>query len=335
MKDRLRHHLRTHLLRLAGVSVATLLLGAPHLFGQAERVCIIVSGLGGMPEYEENFLEWAERIEENFQNQAGTTVFKLDGRTQKKPAILEVFDQVTRSLPLEEVWIFLIGHASYDNQRYRFNISGPDITDKEIKTFLDTLGENRTYLVVATSASGKLAAQLGGEGRVIVTATKSESEKQPPLFMSFFSEALSSEESDLDKDGKVSLLEAYFFSNQQVALWYEGKKRIQTEHSLLDDHGEIRLTKGQDSEEDEPSNRGSLLASTAFLSIFREEFYRSQEAEELASQRVTIQREIEDLKFRKSRMSEEEYYRQLESLLVNLASLSRQIEDMEEEVEKP
>jgi hypothetical protein len=45
---------------------------------------------------------------------------------------------------------------------------------------------------------------------------------------------------------------------------------------------------------------------------------------------VEIEREIEDLKFRKNQLPEDEYYRVLEELLVKLAILNESIEQLED-----
>jgi hypothetical protein len=295
------------------------------------RVCLVITGLGGLPEYEENFLDWGSEIQTVFRDQLSGKVYYLDGRTQKKPDILNTFNTISSSDSVDEVWIFLIGHASYDNRQYKFNISGPDLTDDEIKHFLDSLGDTRVFLIAATSTSGVLASKLTHENRVIITATKSQTEKQPPLFMSFFLEAIVSTAADTDKSGRVSLLETYLFSLQKVADWFEEKGRIQTEHALLEDNGRVRLGDKQDVLQENPEARATLLASMAYLSPSLERIYTSRRAEELASDRVRIERDIEDLKFRKTQFPEAEYYRRLEGLLVELATLNESIEEAEEE----
>ena len=295
-----------------------------------DRVCLVIIGLGGLPEYEENFLDWGNEIQTIFRDQLGSRIYYLDGRTQKKPDILETFNTISSSASLDEVWIFLIGHASYDNRQYKFNISGPDLTDGEIKDFVDSLGDTRVFLIAATGASGVLASRLTRANRVIVTATKSQTEKQPPLFMSFFLEAVVSTTADTDKNGRVSLLEAYLFSHQKVADWFEDKGRILTEHALLEDNGRVRLGDKEDPLQENPGTRATLLASMAYLSPPLEQIYTSRRAEELAGERVRIEREIEDLKFRKTQLPEAEYYRQLEELLIELATLNEGIEEAEE-----
>ncbi len=47
---------------------------------------------------------------------------------------------------------------------------------------------------------------------------------------------------------------------------------------------------------------------------------------------MELDREIEDLKYRKNQMPEDEYYRALEELLVKLAVLNESIAEMEGEL---
>lgn len=299
------------------------------IHAQANRTCIVITGLGGLPEYEENFIRWGGAVAEACGKEPGSNVYSLDGRQQKKNTILQTFNQIQSSTSLRELWFFLIGHANHDGQNYKFNISGPDLTDTEIKKFISSLGGTRTYIIAATSASGVLASDLSQQHRVIVTATKSRFERQPPLFMSFFIEAVTSAEADTDKNGKVSLLEAFLFSDQKVSSWFEEKGRIQTEHSLLDDNGQARLNDNSEDSKIEASAYGTLLAATAYLSTPPEQSYRSLEARELAAERVLIEREIADLKFRKNQIPEENYYNHLEEFLVKLATINEKIQELE------
>ena len=284
-----------------------------------------------MPEYEEKFTDWGNKVEEIFRVGLKGTVRHLDGRKEKRGDILGVFRELSASLtPEAELWVFLIGHGNYDGRHYKFNIAGPDLTDQDLRTFLDAVGEARTFLIAATGASGILASELSGKNRVIVTATKSPFQRQPPLFLSFFLEAATSAEADTDKNGKVSLLEAYLFSQKKVASWFTEKGRIQTEHSLLDDRSQMRLGNKKGASQSFQSGEG-FLASTAYLSTPPQKAYRSLEARQLARKRVRIEREIEDLKNRKKDLLEAKYYEELQQLLVKLAILDEQIRELEDE----
>ncbi len=295
---------------------------------QPQKVCIIITGLGGMPEYEENFSRWGAELEAAFQDELHYTVYRMDGRQRKKQEIFELFDRISTLPQLEELWLFLVGHGNHDGSHYKFNISGPDLTDQDLANLLDALAHTKTFLIAATSASGTLASDLSHANRVIVTATKNPRERQPPLFMSFFLEALTSAEVDTDKNQRISLLEAFHFADDRVASWYETKGRIQTEHPILDDNGQVRLAGDQPAVES--AQQGTLLASVSYLSAAPEPDYHSAEAEQLASEAMAVERDIEDLKFRKDQIPESEYYDRLEKFLIRLASINERIEQLED-----
>ncbi|MGH9338188.1 MAG: hypothetical protein ACRD1R_01005 [Acidobacteriota bacterium] len=313
---------------------ALLLSGSVFAEADTDRICLIVTGLGGMPEYEENFVSWAATTEEIFNEGLAGVVHNLDGRKQSRDEILATFKQAASNLsPRGELWIFLIGHANFDGNHYKFNIRGPDMTDEDLGVFFDSLGSKRIYAILATSAAGAVLPDLSAPNRVIVTATRSASERQPPMFLSFFLEAAQSAEADRDKNGRVSILEAFLFSRQRVAGWFEEKKRIQTEHALLDDRGTLQLgarSSGENGEESANLNTGEgLLSSLGYLSMPPERAYATLEARTLAERKVSLEREIEDLKFRKGQIPEAEYYQQLEKLLVELAGINQQLSTLE------
>jgi hypothetical protein len=301
---------------------------SPQDSAEPRLSCLIVNGLGGLPEYEENFVSWADRVEELFQAQDNTSVRRLDGREERRDVILQAFEETASGQPSNgEVWLFLIGHANHNGESFKFQIRGPDLTDSDISSFLSSLGSRRTFVVAATSASGSLLPDLEADNRVVVTATKSASERQPPLFLSFFLEATENAEADTDKNYRVSLLEAFLYARSRVATWYEDKGRLQTEHPLLNDRGMQRLS--WDAGEGRPTSSG-MLASVAYLSTPPESSYRSEEAKALVAERMVVQREIEELKFKKAEYPEEDYYRILQDLLVKLATLTEQIGKLEE-----
>lgn len=313
---------------LAGLFIGTpvSIFGLPSADSPAEA-CVIISGLGGMPEYEENFLAWADKTEQ-LCAQLKAEVHRLDGRRVGRDEMIQLFNSLS-STPPEEIWIFLIGHANYDGTRFRFHIKGPDLTDADLGHFLGALGDARINLVAATSASGALLSELEGDNRVVLTATRNAMERQPPLFYSFFVDAAGSPEADANKDGKVSILEAFDSSRTQVADWYQEQGRIQTEHAVLSDRGRTRLEAGKEDEEPDWSTGAGWLAASAFLSEPPERAYRSLEARELAERRTKLERAIEDLKFRKAEMPQDQYFKELEKRLVELAEINERIELLE------
>ncbi|HSR51516.1 MAG TPA: hypothetical protein VLV83_11855 [Acidobacteriota bacterium] len=311
------------------------------LFSQlrADTTAVIVHGLGGMPEYEENFTKWSQGLEETFRKGRSAEVLLLDGREVRRDEILDQMRQVaSRQKQGDELWLFLVGHANVNRQRYKFNIKGPDLTDEDLSAVLGSMPAGRAFVVVATNSSGGLAAALSKEGRVVVTATRGVREKYPPLFLSFFLEAAESAQADSDKNGKVSLLEAYYYADRRVKDWFEEEGRIQTEHPLLADQTSLILGVKKEGEEEEETphpdvSGANLLASLAYLSEPPQQAYRNEEARRLAEERQDLERQVEALKFQKSEMPSSEYYQKLEALLVRLAELNQRIQELEGETE--
>ena len=296
--------------------------------GHGQGAAIVINGLGGLPEFEENFVDWATRLSLIFSDKFGEAVYYLDGRTQRKEEILKTFGQVA-SEGGDEMWLFLVGHANHDGKSFKFHMKGPDLTSQEIASFLDLLGSRKVFVVAGTSASGVLISELRGKNRVIVTATKNQSERQPPLFLSFFLEAAASPDADRDKNGRVSLLEGFLYSRTEVQKWFTARGLLQTEHALLDDQAEIQLGSEEETKSELIHTGEGMLASAAYFSSPPEEAYRSAEARELSKKRQGIEREIEALKFRKQKMPVQDYYQELEKLLVGLALLTERIAELE------
>lgn len=291
--------------------ILTAAIASPVRGQSTDTACLIVTGLGGVPEFDENFQKWGKQTDEICRDQMNAESRFVDGSEARKETILEAMEQITSSLNANgEMWLFLIGHGSYDRRGYKFNIAGPDLTDGEIQDLLSDHPGARSILVAATSASGALT-KLAQPGRIIVTATRSERERQPPLFMSFFVEAAQSEEADANRDGRVSIQEAFQYTEQQVKRWYEDKGRLQTEHAVLSEA------------------EGASFSGSAYLARPAPRQFENPEAKALARQRTEVEREIEDLKLRKTQLPEDEYFQQLETLLVRLATLNEEIEDLE------
>ena len=72
---------------------------------------------------------------------------------------------------------------------------------------------------------------------MIITATKSAFERNESHFAQFFVDALTKDVADTDKDGRVSLLEAFRYAVVETKRLYENDTRLQTEHAQLDDMG--------------------------------------------------------------------------------------------------
>ena len=130
--------------------------------------------------------------------------------------------------------------------------------------------------------------------------------------------------SHLDKDDQTSLLEAFLAASAKVKEFYAADGRLETEHALLDDNGDglgtqadwfrgVRAVK-------KPEKGGIDGLRAHQLHLVRNEQERKL-AVEVRKRRDEIELTISKLRESKATVKEEEYYRQLEPLLVEMARL--------------
>jgi hypothetical protein len=178
--------------------------------------------------------------------------------------------------------------------------------------------------VNASSASGDFARVLSGRNRVVVTATKSATERNETTFARHFAAALSAPGADVNKDGRVTVLEAFDYARREVARAYEQDNRLLTEHAQLDDDGD-----GAATGEPGPRARDGALAATLALGTAGGEAgtvaaaARSPEGARIAARRAALETEVAALRQRKATMDAAAYDRELERLLLELARASQ------------
>lgn len=303
---------------------------------------LTVVGLGGDPAYAEEFLDWGLQIRAAALDRYGfpeeqVTLLAEDpgtdpavtGRSDREGVEGAVAGIAERAGPDDRVLVVLIGHGSFRGDEARFNLPGPDLTASEWSLLLGSLGDRPVAVVNTASASGPFAEALAGGNRTVITATKTGSERNETQFARFFAEALSGEAADLDKDGALSLLEAFTFTQAEVARFYEQENLLLTEHAILEDDGD-----GTGSEE--PSVDGpDGVAASQFLLAAPTATTRPRVAVDAAgdstlARLLTEQADLEDrvasLRSLRSQMDPEEYDRELENLLIDLALKSREID---------
>lgn len=322
---------------LAAVA-AGLGFGAPS-GAEAQDVHILaVAGLGGDPAYTEEFLAWGLRIRsaalERFGMAAEQVVVlsedpamdpAVDGRSDREGVEGAVAAMADRLGPRDRVLVVLFGHGSFRGDEARFNLPGPDLNAVEWRALLERFGDREVALVNAASASGPFVQAVAGPGRTVITATRTGGERNETQFGRFFAEALEGEDADLDKDGMLSLLEAFTYARAEVARWYEESNLLLTEHAQLDDNGD-----GEGSEE--PSRDGPDGASAAvFRLVPRSMFTAPPEVAgdsvlvRLLGERAELESRVAQLRAARESMDPQEYEARLEELLVEIALKSREI----------
>jgi len=222
------------------------------------------------------------------------------------------------------LWLVLIGHGTWDDREARFNLRGPDFSAAELNEWLQPLRRPLAVINTASSSAPFLKA-LAGTNRVVIAATRSGVEQNVTRFGLPFVKALQDPAADLDRDGQVSLLEAFLLASRHVGEFYETAGRLATEHALLEDTGDglgtpadwfrgLRATKRA---KDGAQLDGTLAQAWVLVRSPQEQAL----SPEVRIRRDQIERELEALRDRKASMGSDAYYRNLETLLLELARL--------------
>ena len=297
---------------------------------QPRATLLLVMGEPGGDEYREMFEEWAGRWRAAAETggvdvvEVGTDADgEVDDRTQLSRAIATQVGEEVRPL-----WIVLIGHGTFDGRTAKFNLRGPDVPARELAASLDEL-QRPLAVINCASSSGAFLDRLSAPGRVVVTATRNGSEVNFARFGDYLSQSIGSLEADFDKDGQVSLLEAFLSASRLTMEFYEGEDRIPTEHALIDDDGDGVGTRGEAFDGIRPvrdTETGALDGYRAHQwHLLPGELERSFPVE-LRALRDELEIAIFELRDRKGELPEEEYFAELEALLLELAELYEEAE---------
>jgi hypothetical protein len=223
----------------------------------------------------------------------------------------------------DTVFVFLEGHGSYDGKTYKLNLVGPDPAAEDLAALFDSIPSGRLILVNATSSSGGGIPSLSGKNRILITATKSGMERNRTHLGRHFIDAFRNSAADSDKNGRVSILEAFTYARLKVEAYYAGEDNLPTEHPVLEDNGDA-----QAQSQPSPENGDGVLAATTYLDSGKprgDHDSDSPEKQALTRSAQEIEKQIEILKYAKGKMSEADYEKELEALLLKLARIHEKL----------
>ena len=302
--------------------------------GDADRASVLIAiGAGGEKQYADAFNSWAARwAVACHAGGAKFKIFGLENETDQAKTALSDHDRLKAALDGEpkesanELWIVLLGHGTADAKDAKFNLRGDDLAASELAAWLKPF--KRTVIVVcAFSSSGVWLKPLAARDRVVVTATKNGSENNYARFGGFLAQAIGDPNADIDKDGETSLLEAWLTAARKTADFYKDEGRLATEHSLLDDNGDglgtppdwfsgVRAVKKS---RDGSAPDGLRAAQIHLVHSAAERALTAAQRGE----RDSLERELSALRERKATMKDDDYFRELEALMLKLARIYR------------
>jgi hypothetical protein len=290
------------------------------------KFALIIDGASGEEEYGKQFQQWTNALRDALTSRYGFDTAKLK-LLSENAAPRSTADEVRRTFnslksdlqPDNVLFIFFIGHGSFDGKESKFNLVGPDLSAAEYNNMIAALPTHRIVVINMSSASGEFAKSLSAKGRVVITATRNGQETNATHFPGFFIDALNASDADTDQDGHISVLEAFLYANRLTAEFYTRAGRLATEHALLEDNGD-----GVGHERVEAGE--GLLARAIYLdSLSVAQAAENVAVAKLLRDRARLEGEIEQLIAKKSGLQEAEYEATLEKLFIELAKVNRSI----------
>lgn len=298
-----------------------------------ETYAVLIGGLGGDPAYSEKFMSYLNDTrlllvrhgipETNVvvlgEQQASEQSFV--NRVSTADNIRETFRSLAARVTADDdVYVVLFGHGSYDGMSASLNIPRRDLSSAEYADLIAELGAGRIVFINTASSSGPFAQDLSGPDRIVITATATGTERDATVFPAYFVEALRSPDSDMDKDGSLSVRELFVYAAERTAGSFEETGHLATEHPAIDDDGNGEATRA---DELESASDGHLAAVT----YLRPPAVVGVQNLPLVREREALEREISAVKQRKGLLDEDVYYAELEAIFVRLARLNRQLEE--------
>jgi hypothetical protein len=308
---------------------------------ESQTRVVIVSGLGGEPAYSAAFAAEAEALATALhvrfgvpdanvlwfgEDSVGHTAHYRGESTKPnvEKAVMSIAAQAEAS---SQFVLVLIGHGAGEGPESRISIPGPDLDARDFARLLAAFPTQRVAFVNLTSASGDMIPTVAAANRVIITAAKTAYERNESHFGGYFIDAFTRDGADADKDGRVSLLEAFRYAQLETKRFYENGSLLQSEHAQLAEDGTKEGSAA-------PTGRAGdgALARRFFLDGGKAATLAAGSDPKLAalySEEFALQEQIDDVRSKKGQFTGGAYDSALEPLLISLARKAREIRTLE------
>ena len=309
-----------------GAAAISLMLSVPVM--AQERHALIITGATGGSVYAVQYREWSEQLSGiliDLLKFEPTHIVSLSESDRPEAAataanVRRHLGSLRRSLkPDDLLFVMLIGHGTFDGLDAKFNLVGPDLESGEWAALLRGL-PGRLVLVNSAAASFPFLERLAGPRRVVISATDSIAQRFDTVFPEQFVAALSDSASDIDKNGRISIWEAFAAAGAGVRRYYQQRGQLSTERPLLDDNGDGIGRESAGAGED-----GSLASRTYLDEASPNAAPTDEVLLNMMQKRAALEAEVEELKVKKAFMQPAEYEAEFERIMIELARISRDI----------
>lgn len=311
-----------------GTACALLLVLSSAAADAGERYALVVSGANGGPEYAEPYAAWTAAFERTltermkFDRALVTVLSDSDNASDVATAanVRKAVEAVRQRMTRDDLlFVLLIGHGTSDGEEAKFNLVGPDLESLEWAALLKAL-PGQVVVVNTTAGSFPFIERLSGPRRIVISATDSAAQRFDTAFPEYFIMAFEDEAADLDKNGRVSVWEAFASTSAAVRRHYQQRGQLATERSLLDDNGDGVGRGAAEAGADGSQAIRTYLDETAPGTAPTDEALLA-----LLQRKALIEAELDELKIRKAFLQAEEYATEFERIITDLARVSSEI----------
>jgi hypothetical protein len=310
------------------MALVSSICAAPALAAAQARSAVIVFGATGGETYAASYAKWEDALVASLHDRLGfapdrvTVLSEGAADTSLRSTagnVRRVLGELARSSgPDDVLLVVLIGHGTIDAGAAKFNLVGPDLDAAQWAALVGRL-PGRLVFINATGGSFPFLEQVSGKNRIVVTATDSAAQRFDTVFPELLVQALADPATDLDRNGRLSVWEIFTQTSAAVRQYYEQRGQLTTERALLDDDGDRA---GR--EAGAPGLDGALARATHLDADPISASADPELAALIARQRV-LEEQAEALKLRKPSMSPAQWESQFETLMIELARVSRAI----------
>jgi hypothetical protein len=310
------------------LTVLGLLGPAGHAFA-GDRYALVVTGASGGPQYAEKYDEWRSSFVQLLQGPLGYPEDHIlvlaeeefaGAQKATRENVRGAFADLRKRVAKDDLLlVVLVGHGSgADAGEAKFNLVGPDLSAHEWAELVRAM-PGRLVFINAASGSFPYIEELSGRNHIVITANDTAAQQYETVFPQFMVDALHNETADLDKNGRISVWEAFSYISARVKEWYDQRSQLPTEHPVLDDDGD-----GVGRQVDDDGAADGMLAKVTYLQADAPvRNTGNPETTALLRRKGELNTQLEELRARKNTMSPDEYESALEKLLLELARIDR------------
>jgi hypothetical protein len=308
--------------------VVFLVLASGLSASAGERYAVIVSGASGGPPYLEQYSRWSAQLSRVLVERmkfvpSNVVVLEEAGQGSAAATAVNVRRAVngfrSRFTSGDLLLVVLIGHGTFDGADAKFNLVGPDLESTEWAALFNGL-PGRLVVVNTASAAFPFLERLAGPRRVVISATDSAAQRFDTVFPEYFIRSFEDPAADIDKNGRISIWEAFAAATASVRRHYQQQGTLATERGLLDDNGD-----GVGHESVGTMDDG-MAASSIYLDDPAPGAPPTDEVlVQLLHRKAALQTEFDELRVRRQFLPPADYQKEFERIMVALARVERDI----------